>query len=263
MQQKFLVKKSFDKSALNYNKYAWLQKEIANELLAISFNTSVFANICKFNILDVGCGTGYLSESLLEKTDIQNITQLDLSFNMCEVATKRNRGIATVNGDIEALPFAKDAFDIITSSSTFQWLQDINIGLKEIFRVLKSQGMITFSTFGYNTLRELRQSFALIDDEKHINDFIKDNIIKSAMLDLGFTELKLVKCTKFQYFNHVLEIMRYLHNLGAAYKGIRKNRTLFSKRKLEKLNNLYKENFSDIQGLITSWEIYYFIARKP
>ncbi|AIL65044.1 Malonyl-CoA O-methyltransferase BioC [Rickettsiales bacterium Ac37b] len=263
MLQKSLIKQSFDRSAFQYDSYAGLQKEIANELLAIFFKGDRSINMKPFNILDLGCGTGYLLERFIESVNVVNFTQLDLSFNMCKVAAERNGVVSTVNGDIEQLPFDKETFDMVVSSSTFQWLEDINIGLKEVLRVLKPRGIIAFATFGYNTLKELRQIFALIDNGKHVNDFLQGDIIQNIMQNLGFTEFQVIKRTKIQHFVNLLEIMRYLRNLGASYKGNSKQQALFSKAKLDKLNSLYKKNFSDIHGLITSWEIYYFLALKP
>lgn len=262
MLRKSLIKQSFNNSASKYDNYAILQKEIANELLAILFKDAKLTLLDNVNILDLGCGTGYLSEIFSKNIKTGCFTQLDLSLNMCKLAKGKTGSITTVNADIEYLPFNKNIFDYVVSSSSFQWLEEIHIGFKEVWRVLKSRGIFAFSIFGENTLNELSQSFSLIDNDKHVNDFLSEDIIEKTMLNIGFTDLKIIKSTKLQHFPNILEIMRYLHNLGAGYKRISTQQAFLTKSKLDKLNNLYKKNFSDKHGLITSWEIYYFLALK-
>lgn len=98
------------------------------------------------NILDIATGTGDLAINLAE-TNADEIIGLDISDGMLEVGRKKiatqhlSDKIKMINGDSEALPFENDTFDAITVAFGVRNFENLEKGLSEIFRVLKSGGI--------------------------------------------------------------------------------------------------------------------------
>lgn len=61
---------------------------------------------------------------------------------------------------------------MIWSNLAFQWCNDLEHTFAEMYRILRTDGLLMFSTFGPDTLKELRQSFAQADTFSHVNRFI-------------------------------------------------------------------------------------------
>src|SRR6185369_2616979 len=136
------VKQDFSKAAPYYDKNANLQQRV---LFNLAGKVKPFLG-AKTQILDVGCGTGQLSRLITG-----DITQLDLSYPMCKIATHMN---PVINANAETLPFANGSFDIVLSSLVFQWVNDRKAAMDEMKRVLRPGGIIAISTFAQGTLRE-------------------------------------------------------------------------------------------------------------
>ncbi|GGA72469.1 class I SAM-dependent methyltransferase [Ornithinibacillus halotolerans] len=99
------------------------------------------------NVLDAGCGEGYLSRMLAERG--ANVTAVDYSKKMLEIAktrTDNNTNITYHYGNCEDLHFLKDnQFDLIISNMVIQDLQDYQAAIQEMFRLLKEGGQFIFS----------------------------------------------------------------------------------------------------------------------
>jgi len=117
------------------------------------------------NCLDLCTGTGDIAEILYKKGC--NVTGLDFSKNMLEIARKKHPYIEFIEGDCTSLPFENNSFDAITISFGLRNIEDYNKALKEIYRVLKPNGKIF-----------------------HL-DFCKENILANILYD--FIIPKLVK----------------------------------------------------------------------
>lgn len=99
------------------------------------------------SILDIATGTGDLAIQFAENTGAEKIVGLDLSDGMLSVAKKKVAGkplaqkIEFIQGDSEALPFKDNTFDAITVSFGIRNFENLEVGLSEIFRVLKKGGI--------------------------------------------------------------------------------------------------------------------------
>lgn len=98
-------------------------------------------------ILDIATGTGDLAIQFAESTNAEKIVGLDLSEGMLSIAKKKVSGkpisqkIEFIQGDSEALPFEDNTFDAITVSFGIRNFENLEVGLSEILRVLKSNGI--------------------------------------------------------------------------------------------------------------------------
>ena len=94
-------------------------------------------------VLDVGCGTGFATEGLLERTD--NVHGLDQSSHQLERAWEKfgkTDQVRFYRGDAERLPFADDAFDAVWSSGSIEYWPDPVAALAEFRRVVKPGGRV-------------------------------------------------------------------------------------------------------------------------
>lgn len=118
-------------------------------------------------ILDVATGTGDLAFAAQKKINPEKIIGLDLSNGMLQVGrekiSKRNLQdkLEFIQGDSENLPFENDSFDAVMVSFGVRNFENLNKGLKEIFRVVKSDGKIVVLEFSKPKNFPIKQSYNL------------------------------------------------------------------------------------------------------
>ncbi len=116
------------------------------------------------NILDIATGTGDLA-IMLAKTDAEQIIGLDISPGMLEVGKKKVAAlnledkIEMILGDSENLPFKKDTFDAVTVGFGVRNFEDLEQGLREIYRVLKPKGIFVVLETSQPTKFPIKQGF--------------------------------------------------------------------------------------------------------
>lgn len=208
------IRRAFDRAAESYQQYAVLQTEVCNRLLEKLEVVKLSPQL----ILDAGAGTGAAIPTLFARYKKAQVVTLDLSEKMLEKANKHGtilRSPQAVCGDLERLPFADDSFDLVFSSLSMQWCNDLNAALLEAKRVLKPGGLYVFTTFGPDTLKELRHSWSKVDDEDHVNRFIDMHDIGDALLQDGFAEPVMEAEVLTVTYDSVDQLMRDLKAIGA------------------------------------------------
>lgn len=206
MLDKELIKRNFSQSAPDYEKHAVLQKEMADELLSM-----IGGSIPK-KILDIGCGTGYLTRKLAEKFPEAEVMGIDIAPGMIEVAREKNsRGNLVFEiGDGEELDFSDNQFDLVISNASLQWMEAQRV-LEAVLRVLKPNGRFIFNTFGPATLRELR------DSGFRTNYFTPADELKKIGRK-GFECVCLESEIRTVHFSSVKELIFHLKETGAQTK---------------------------------------------
>ncbi|MCX7116704.1 MAG: malonyl-ACP O-methyltransferase BioC [Legionellales bacterium] len=164
------ISKAFDKVAAQYDALAKIQKEIGERL----FKRLDWLKINPRFILDVGCGPGYFSERLQKQFPKATVVGLDLAYGMVKQAKGRQswwHPWPLVNADMLSMPFATSAFDLIFANQVIHWSPSLNDAMRELNRVMNVSGCLMFSTLGPDTFIELREAWALVDSNAHVNDF--------------------------------------------------------------------------------------------
>lgn len=95
-----------------------------------------------------------------------------------------------IQADFAALPFARDAFDLLWSNFALHWHARPDLVFPEWQRVLKTGGLLMFSTLGPDTLRELRSAWAQADGGRsggaHVLDFVDMHDFGDMLVASGF-----------------------------------------------------------------------------
>lgn len=260
------VRRAFDRAAERYEQFAVLQNEVCKRLL----EKLDIVKITPEFILDAGAGTGKAIPALFERYKKAQLVALDLSEKMLGKSGRHGgffRAPHLVCADIENLPFADDTFDLVFSSLSMQWCNDLNAALLEAKRVLKPGGLFVFSTFGPDTLKELRYSWNKVDEFNHVNQFIDMHDIGDALLQDGYAEPVMEAEVMTVTYDTVDEIMHDLKAIGANVtaansQGKRSNKGLTGKSVLQTVRQAY-EPFRQDDVLPATYEIVYGHAWKP
>lgn len=181
------VRRSFERASAGYDRAAVLQTNVRRML----FERLDYAKLDPQLILDAGCGTGHASRRLKKKFRKSRVFALDLSIGMLKAAARQQGWLARfsrVCADASRLPLADNSVDLIYSNLMLQWCNDLDAVFAEFRRVLKPHGLLSFSTFGPDTLKELRTSWAAADDRTHVNRFIDMHDIGDALTRAGLAE---------------------------------------------------------------------------
>lgn len=166
-------------SPLEYASAAVLAREVGEEMLARLEWVTLQPKV----IVDLGCGTGDISSQLQTRYPDANVLALDLSGAMIEYAKREHHGNC-INADAGQLPLRSQSVDLLFANLLFPWYQDINSLLKECHRVLRPDGLILFTAFGPDTLKEWRT----ILDGNIAPFFIDMHDVGDLMLQSGFAD---------------------------------------------------------------------------
>ena len=158
------------------------------------------------------------------------------------------------------LPFASNSVDFIVSNLMMQWCSDLTMLLDECYRVLKPEGLFLFTTFGPDTLKELKRSWSVVDNYAHVNDFIDMHDIGDQMLQSGFQSpiMEMEKLTLT--YNKVVDLMYDLKAIGAQNVQNR-SKSLTGKTKFNKMIKMY-ESYRENDKLPATYEVIYGHAWK-
>jgi malonyl-CoA O-methyltransferase len=143
----------FNRGAKTYDSAAAVQIKIANRLAAR------LQNIEAKQILEIGCGTGLLSQQLLAAFPKASILLTDISSSMIEICDKRFAEYSQIKStcmDGENLKL-DSSFDLMTSSMAMHWFQNFERSINQLIQRLKPGGRLVFSMLAENSLREWRE----------------------------------------------------------------------------------------------------------
>ncbi len=248
---KKLIQRDFNRAAKNYNDSAGLQEIVAGKLIDIA--GAYFGDIG--DIADLGCGTGFIAS----RAPIGwNIVQLDISHDMCRVAGELS---PIVNGDMEQLPFSSDIFDGVISSLALQWCGDERAVFEESYRCLKNGGCLAFSTFGNNTLKELKDVIRDVSGTSHVSEFINIEDIIESLENVGFLDISIKTEEIIIYYDDATALMKKIKGVGGNNKNSDRSKPL-TKKILSEINSVYDSRYGIDEGVIATWEIYYIVAHS-
>ena len=249
------VRASFNRAANTYDAAAVLQKQVRLEMLS----RLDLVNIKPKAILDAGCGTGHGSFALQKRFSSAQVISLDIALGMLQ-KTKLQRPLFNkmlnklfshqqlLCADIESLPIASNSMGMVWSNLALQWCNDLDAAFSELARVLQPEGLIMFSTFGPDTLKELRVATNLSDKQQghtHVSRFIDMHDIGDALIRTGFSTPVLDVERYTLTYDDVKSVMTDLKSIGAHNATQGRARGLQGKGFLQNLIQNYEQFRSD------------------
>jgi malonyl-CoA O-methyltransferase len=260
------IRRSFDRAAQTYDGVAVLQREVCDRALERLDLMRLQPRV----VVDAGSGTGYGARSLSHRYPSASILHLDIAEGMLRRARslrpRLQRWFAPgrerfVCGDNERMPLRDEAAALVWSNLAFQWADDLPRTLAECRRVLHPGGLLMFTTFGPDTLKELRQAFAG-DGGPRVNRFIDMHDIGDMLVHAGLSnpvmDMEVITLT----YESASQLMRELKALGAHNVAQARARGLTGRGALEEATRRYEALRRDGR-LPATFEIVYGHAWKP
>jgi malonyl-CoA O-methyltransferase len=252
---------AFERAADTYDEVAALQQEIGQRLL----ERLDLIRMQPTRILDLGAGTGVFSKALMQRYRKAQVVALDIALAMLRHTRRRGgwlRRPACVCGDGERLPFADDSFDFIFSNLMLQWCMEPGPVFTELRRVLAPGGLLLFSTFGPDTLMELRASWEAVDGHTHVNRFIDMHDIGDTLMHTRWAEPVMDTERITVTYRELRTLMQDLKHLGAHNVTAGRPRGLTGRQRLVQVTQAY-ERFRRDGVLPASYEVVYGHAWTP
>lgn len=255
------VRSAFDRAAVSYDAHAVLQREIADRMQERLDYVKHMPGI----LLDAGAGTGYGATALRNRYPQAHLVALDLAESMLQIARPKpslwqriNRAAPfnAVCADIDRLPLKTSSVDMVWSNLALQWCNDLNVSFAEIYRVLAPNGLLMFSTFGPDTLKELRQAFNSVDGYTHVNRFVDMHDIGDVLVHAGFStpvmDMEYITLT----YDDLKSLMQELKAIGAHNVTAGRNPGLMGRKRWQTLESAY-EKFRNAGRLPVTYEVIY------
>lgn len=157
------VSRCFTKSATTYEDVAWIQRDSAKALVEmVEGATSKLGGWSPQTILDIGCGTGFVSEQLIERHPESSYSLTDIAPGMLDVVKKKfshNPKFKFIEGDAQELRFDKQ--DLIISNLAFQWFTDLGASIEKHLKNTDVLALTTLEQGHFNAWRQFCEKTGL------------------------------------------------------------------------------------------------------
>ncbi len=267
---KLKIRRAFDQSASQYDKYADFQNDIAQEL---SKRVTALGLEKKAVAVEMGCGTGTLAKSLSESALFKSVTAYDISFAMVYETKKAVNGansLSVTQADAELLPFKNDSVDLVATNLMLQWAQDLDTVFAETARVLKTEGRILATCLGQKTFHELRSSmtsachsFGKQATPAMFHGFPNEQKLVSSAKGAGFS-VKSEKKIYVRKHDDAWSFIRSLKRIGVQNSEGLSGMGLGRRQIMKKFAEEYRARYALNDGVSVTYEVIYldaFLAR--
>lgn len=250
---KQLVKNCFNKNFETYHEKAVVQQEIALKLTKMLGNLGVKSIN---NALEIGCGTGFLTQRML--TDIgvshyylNDLAEVAYSENVAILNAGKEQEFVYVPGDAEKISLPKK-MDAVVSTSTIQWFNELPRFFEKVSMALDKEGIFAFSTFGPHNFKEIKEVSNIGLSYKSLYEL-------EQLLNPSFDILEVKEWLVTKEFSSPIEVLRHMKLTGVT--GLKKS--FFGKEKLQAFINTYQKCFSnEDQSVNLTYNPIIIIAKK-
>uniref|UniRef100_A0A9J7XYQ9 Arginine-hydroxylase NDUFAF5, mitochondrial n=1 Tax=Cyprinus carpio carpio TaxID=630221 RepID=A0A9J7XYQ9_CYPCA len=256
--------KEWASSLLDSDKYDYLRDEVGSRVADRVYDVSRTFPLA----LDVGCGKSHMAEHL-SKDIVERLFLTDISDSSLRNRRKCEIPSHCVLADEEFLPFKENTFDLVLSSMSLHWINDLPGALRQIHQVLKPDGVFIGAVVGGETLYELRCSLQLAELEReggfapHISPYTAVTDLGNLLGQAGFNMLT-VDIDEVQVnYPGMLEVMSDLQGMGESNCAWNR-KSLLHRDTILAAAAIYKEMYGNEDGSVpATFQILYMIGWKP
>ncbi len=245
------IRTCFARAAATYDRQAVIQRRVADRLLALLAEHQVS---CPTRVLEIGTCTGILTTRLVRR--FPGITELYLNDLVPDFKTMVLRGPAAdldpifLEGDVESLNLP-DRLDLVISSSTFHWLEDLDGLLGRLAEKMAPGAHLCFSLYGPQNFQELRELTGRGLRYHNLAEL-------TAMAGRHLSPISCEEETVLLHFDDPRDLLRHLRETGVnALKASSWNRT-----RLNEFLRAYQKRFRGERGVRLTYHPVYCLARK-
>ncbi|HET6806453.1 MAG TPA: malonyl-ACP O-methyltransferase BioC [Frateuria sp.] len=247
------VRRNFSRAAATYERHDVLQREVQVDLLGrLDFYLQA-----PERVVDVGAGTGRGTALLKKRYPKAQVIAVDLAVPMLRAARAHQgllRPFLRVCGEATALPLPDRSVDVLHSNLCFQWIDDLPALFGECVRVLRPGGLLAFSSFGPDTLKELRAAWAAVDQHSHVSRFLDMHDVGDAMINAGLRDPVLDVNRYTLTYSDPRALLKELQGLGATHADRARERHLTGKSHYRGMLAAYEAMRVDGQ-IPATWEV--------
>jgi malonyl-CoA O-methyltransferase len=247
------VRRNFSRAAATYEQHDALQQEVQTLLI----DRLGFYLETPERVIDVGAGTGRGTALLRKRYPKAQIVAMDLALPMLRASKKHMswlKPFQRVCAEATALPLPDHSVDVLHSNLCFQWIDNLPALFGECVRVLKPGGLLVYSTFGPDTLKELRAAWAQADEQPHVSRFLDMHDLGDAMINAGLRDPVLDVDRYTLTYSEPRMLLKELQGLGATNADRERERHLLGKRHYQRMLAAYET--MRIDGRIpATWEV--------
>lgn len=247
---------SFGKSAKKYHQKARIQKNVAEGLVA---SLAPWKEILPSGpILEVGCGTGFLTRQMIKAFPNHEFVITDASKEMVGFAKQQigetsTRKFKTLNVDLLKEPVPM--YSCIVSNFAAQWFSDTAIGLEKLAHMLLPGGLLLVAFPGNNSFKEWYQHCLALGIPYTANPLpdVEELVIK---LSLGPFQIDYYENNLHQKFEQSIDFFKHIKEIGAGYSFSGKSLTA---KQIKLLTNYWDKKVNPIS---VNWHIVYLVVKK-
>ena len=247
------IQKKFDRAARHYDTHAFVQEHINQQVIERLSLLKIAPKI----IVDLGAGTGLLTPALRTLYPSADILSIDFAHGMLQQLRKKNHASIPICALAEYLPIKGQSVDLLVSSSMLQWCVSPQQVFQACHQVLSDGGYFLFSSYGPDTLCELRAAWQQVDTQVHVNQFIDMHYLGDWLKQSGFKDIVMDRDLLRIRYASVQQVLADIKGIGANYvKNGRKGLT--TRSQLQKLYQAYPRNTAN--KFTASFEVIFGLA---
>ena len=260
------IARSFSRAANSYNQVADLQRHTGQQLLTLATAQPPLSAQQTGGIVDLGCGTGLFLAPLQQLYPYNPLFAIDIAVGMLQ-QSRQNSSIAKLPllcADATNMPLASASVAVIFANLTVQWCTNVNALFAEISRVLQPGGYCVFSTLGPRSLFELRSAWRRIDDRVHVNTFITEQTLLTALqsgrsgLQRQYWREEMIT----QHYGELDTLLNQFRQLGSHNINRGRPLGLMGKRRMQAFRTAYEQQRNSDGLLPVTYQVWYGVLRK-
>lgn len=192
------------------------------------------------HVLTMGLQANAMRAQLQQYFVNSTCVALDLAVQLLPRKRWWQKSRLAIVGDYLQLPIADAEIDLAVANLNLLGAVDIKQSLQSLLRIMRGQGAILFATFGPDTLKELRQSFAF-DHFPHVHPFVDMHDIGDTLLATGFSNPVVDMEILTVEYSDILQLCRDLKLAGLQNAHKVRRRSLMSKACWKEMLTHYEE----------------------